>query len=405
MKKGNDLGLPTQEEARKFVLAEPSKLAKEEKKEENLPAADKSAPPAKKPNIAAKLAKRWFIDAFSGMALGLFATLIAGTILVQIGKLAGDNDIGNFIQMIGKTAQALMGAGIGAGIAYMLKADKLTIFSCMVAGFFGAKAERFVPIALAAVGNPVSAYVTALITCEICMLIAGRTGLDIVVIPLTAMVISGVLGYFVTPYVNWAIAQLSTGIAAAMEWSPFVMGIVISVVMGLILTLPTSSAAIWVSIALAHPDSPMLLLAGGASVVGCAAHMVGFAVASFRENGFAGLIAQGLGTSMLQIPNLMKNPRILIPPVVASAIVGPLATTVFKIKCNASGGGMGTSGLVGVFGVIEASADISPLMMWLGIALLMFVIPAIVSFAVSELLRKVGWIKFGDMKLELKSKK
>ncbi|HOB64239.1 MAG TPA: PTS sugar transporter subunit IIC, partial [Clostridia bacterium] len=228
---------------------------------------------------------------------------------------------------------------------------------------------------------------------------------DIVVIPLTAMVISGVLGYFVTPYVNWAIAQLSTGIAAAMEWSPFVMGIVISVVMGLILTLPTSSAAIWVSIALAHPDSPMLLLAGGASVVGCAAHMVGFAVASFRENGFAGLIAQGLGTSMLQIPNLMKNPRILIPPVVASAIVGPLATTVFKIKCNASGGGMGTSGLVGVFGVIEASADISPLMMWLGIALLMFVIPAIVSFAVSELLRKVGWIKFGDMKLELKSKK
>jgi uncharacterized membrane protein len=405
MKKGNDLGLPTQEEARKFVLAEPSKLAKEEKKEENLPAADKSAPPAKKPNIAAKLAKRWFIDAFSGMALGLFATLIAGTILVQIGKLAGDNDIGNFIQMIGKTAQALMGAGIGAGIAYMLKADKLTIFSCMVAGFFGAKAERFVPIALAAVGNPVSAYVTALITCEICMLIAGRTGLDIVVIPLTAMVISGVLGYFVTPYVNWAIAQLSTGIAAAMEWSPFVMGIVISVVMGLILTLPTSSAAIWVSIALAHPDSPMLLLAGGASVVGCAAHMVGFAVASFRENGFAGLIAQGLGTSMLQIPNLMKNPRILIPPVVASAIVGPLATTVFKIKCNASGGGMGTSGLVGVFGVIEASADISRLMMWLGIALLMFVIPAIVSFAVSELLRKVGWIKFGDMKLELKSKK
>jgi uncharacterized membrane protein len=405
MKKGNDLGLPTQEEARKFVLAEPSKLAKEEKKEENLPAADKSAPPAKKPNIAAKLAKRWFIDAFSGMALGLFATLIAGTILVQIGKLAGDNDIGNFIQMIGKTAQALMGAGIGAGIAYMLKADKLTIFSCMVAGFFGAKAERFVPIALAAVGNPVSAYVTALITCEICMLIAGRTGLDIVVIPLTAMVISGVLGYFVTPYVNWAIAQLSTGIAAAMEWSPFVMGIVISVVMGLILTLPTSSAAIWVSIALAHPDSPMLLLAGGASVLGCAAHMVGFAVASFRENGFAGLIAQGLGTSMLQIPNLMKNPRILIPPVVASAIVGPLATTVFKIKCNASGGGMGTSGLVGVFGVIEASADISRLMMWLGIALLMFVIPAIVSFAVSELLRKVGWIKFGDMKLELKSKK
>jgi len=368
-------------------------------------APSESPKPAKKSNVAARLAKRWFIDAFTGMALGLFATLIAGTILVQIGKLVGDNQIGTFIIMIGKVAQMLMGAGIGAGIAYMLKADKLTIFSCMVAGFIGAKGSMFSDINLAAIGNPVSAYVVALIVCEICTLVSGRTGLDIVVIPLTAMILSGILIYFVTPYVNQAIVLLSNGIAASMAWSPFVMGIVIAVVMGLILTMPTSSAAIWVSIALANPNSPMLLLAGGASVVGCAAQMVGFGVASYRENGFAGLIAQGLGTSMLQIPNIMKKPQILIPPTIAAAIVGPLATVVFKLKCNASGGGMGTSGLVGVFGAIEASADLSWWMLALGIVLLMFVIPAVVSLGVSELLRKIGWIKFGDMKLELKAKK
>lgn len=400
--------LPTYEQAKEFALSPPVRvaaLAESGAPTDNSGGAAADNPPEKKPNAAKRLAKRWFIDAFTGMALGLFATLIAGTILVQIGKLAGDNDIGNFIQMVGKVAQILMGAGIGAGIAYMLKADKLTIFSCMVAGFIGAKGSGFDDIALAAVGNPVSAYVTALIACEICMLVAGRTGLDIILIPLTAMVVAGLAIYFATPYVNIAIKQLAMGIAAAMEWSPFVMGIIISVAMGIILTMPTSSAAIWVSITLAYPDSPMLLLAGGASVVGCAAHMVGFAVASFRENKVAGLIAQGLGTSMLQIPNIMKNPRILIPPIIASAIVGPLATTVFKLKCNASGGGMGTSGLVGVFGAIEASSDLTPLMLWMGIALLMFVIPAIVSLGVSELLRKINWIKAGDMKLELKSKK
>lgn len=403
-----EVALPTYQQAKDYVLSPPIEVAalpKDDVVEDGGNGTAKDDMPIKKPNIVKKLAKRWFIDAFTGMALGLFATLIAGTILVQIGKLVGDNNIGNFIQMVGKVAQILMGAGIGAGIAYMLKADKLTIFSCMVAGFIGAKGSGFGDISLAAVGNPVSAYVTALIACEICMLVAGRTGLDIILIPLTAMAVAGLAIYFVTPYVNIAIKQLAMGIAAAMEWSPFVMGIIISVAMGIILTMPTSSAAIWVSITLAYPDSPMLLLAGGASVVGCAAHMVGFAVASYRENKVAGLIAQGLGTSMLQIPNIMKNPRILIPPIIASAIVGPLATTVFKLKCNASGGGMGTSGLVGVFGAIEASSDLTPVMLWLGIALLMFVIPAIVSLGVSELLRKINWIKAGDMKLELKSKK
>lgn len=369
--------------------------------------------PAKKENVfiktVKKLSKRWFIDAFTGMALGLFATLIAGTILGQIGELITKINnpaalrIGAFVVNVGAIAKTLMGAGIGAGIAYMLKADKLTIFSCMVAGVLGAKGQSFdaINMALGLPGNPVSAYVTALIACEICLLVAGKTKLDIVVIPLTAMIVSGLSVIFICKYINLAIAALSQGIAAAVTWSPFVMGIVIAVVMGIILTMPTSSAAIWISIAGATTTSPALLLAGGASVVGCAAQMVGFAVASFRENKWGGLIAQGLGTSMLQIPNIMKNPKILIPPTVASAVVGPLATVVFKLKCDGTGGGMGTSGLVGVIRTIASSADLPAWLLILGIALLFFVLPGVISFFVSELLRKIGWIKFGDQKLSL----
>lgn len=175
--------------------------------------------------------------------------------------------------------------------------------------------------------------------------------------------------------------------------------------MGILLTLPTSSAAIWVAIAL-NNTSDAMLLAGGAAVVGCCCHMVGFAVMSFKENRWSGLISQGIGTSMLQIPNVMKNPRILIPPTLASAICGPLATCLFGLRCNASGGGMGTAGLVGLFGTIEASAGVVDT--WLlvtGIVLLMFVLPAVLSWAFCLILRKAGWIKENDLKLELASAK
>lgn len=345
--------------------------------------------------------KRWFIDAFSGMALGLFATLIAGTIFEQIGKLIGDNSVGKLMVAAGGIAKVLMGAGIGAGIAYILKADKLTVFSCIVAGMLGANAKGFLPEFSVAIGigNPVGAYLAALITAEVCGLYAGKTKLDIILIPLGALFISCLVVITICPPVTWLITKLGEGIAASMLWSPFFMGIIISVAMGLLLTLPTSSAAIWVTIAMTNADSPELLLAGGAAVVGCAAHMVGFAVMSFKENGFSGLISQGLGTSMLQIPNLMKNPKILIPPVVASAIVGPLATCVFKLKCGATGGGMGTAGLVGLFSTVENSADITTTMLVLGIIFLFFVIPAAVSFGVCLLLRKIGWIKKDDLLL------
>lgn len=350
-----------------------------------------------------KIAKRWFIDALTGMALGLFATLIIGTIFEQVGKLIGNNNIGNLIVSIATIAKFMMGAGIGAGIAYMLKADKLTIFSCIVAGMVGANATGYLGgFALAVgIGNPIGAYLTSLASVEICRLVSGKTKMDIVLVPLTAIVVTAIVCITLCPPANWLISAIASGIEVSMRWNPFVMGIVIAVVMGVLLTMPTSSVAIWVSIVPMLNPSPEMLLAGGAAVVGCAAHMVGFAVMSYKENGVSGLLSQGLGTSMLQIPNIMKNPRLLIPPIVASIIVGPLATVVFKLKTGPAGGGMGTSGLVGVFSTIEYSQDISKTMLVLGIILLFFVIPSIVCILLTSFLKKINWIKDGDMKLVL----
>lgn len=271
----------------------------------------------------------------------------------------------------------------------------------------GANASGWLPTLqiTVGVGNPIGAYLAALISAEICSLVAGRTKLDIIVLPLLAMLVAGVVAVTLCPPVTWLLAKLGEGIALATEFTPFFMGIIIAVVMGILLTLPTSSAAIWVAIAL-NNTSDAMLLAGGAAVVGCCCHMVGFAVMSFKENRWSGLISQGIGTSMLQIPNVMKNPRILIPPTLASAICGPLATCLFGLRCNASGGGMGTAGLVGLFGTIEASAGVVDT--WLlvtGIVLLMFVLPAVLSWAFCLILRKAGWIKENDLKLELASAK
>ncbi|MCL2630607.1 MAG: PTS sugar transporter subunit IIC [Firmicutes bacterium] len=359
------------------------------------------------------LSKRWFIDAFSGMALGLFATLIAGTIVEQIGKLFGDgNAFGAFLIQLGTLAKTLMGAGIGAGVAFKLCPNKpLVIFSCLVAGTLGAYGQwiwgqpfgsiSMIPPMFGRPGSPIGAYLASLIACEIVCLYAGKTKVDIILIPIGAIVVSAVVILTLCYPVNWFIDQIAKGMVSAVNWNAVIMGIVIAVVMGLILTLPPSSAALWITIASAPSvaGTDAILLAGGAAVVGCASHMIGFAVASFRENKWGGLVAQGLGTSMLQIPNLMKNPKILLPQIASSMVVGPLATSVFKIRCNITGGGMGTSGLVGVFGTIDASWDIPVHMLVLGVIFLFFIIPAVVSFGVSELLRKIGWIKFGDQKI------
>jgi len=211
---------------------------------------------------------------------------------------------------------------------------------------------------------------------------------------------TAVLVVTVCPPVTWLINKLGEGIALATEVTQFFMGIIIAVIMGILLTLPTSSAAIWVALA-QNSTSDVMLLAGGAAVVGCACHMVGFAVMSFKENGWSGLISQGIGTSMLQIPNIMKNPKILLPPVIASAICGPLSTCLFQLKCSAVGGGMGTAGLVGVIDTIAWSGDISPVVLALGIILLFFVLPAVICWGTTKLFKKVGWIGENDLKLQL----
>ena len=362
------------------------------------------------------LCKRWFIDAFSGMAQGLFCTLIAGTILQLLAKWIGlENFVGATLNTIGNFAKSLMGAGIGVGIAHALKTDKLTMFSAGVAGMVGAFADKLLfgsfmgamfptvtspitTLSLGAPGNPIGAYVVTMLAVEIVKFYAGKTKLDIIFIPIGTLLLC-FIGVFISAPFIWAVNQLGNLISVATEVAPFFMGVIIAVVMGVLLTMPTSSAAIWIAVASGITTDSMLL-AGGAAVVGCSCHMIGFAVASFRENGVSGLISQGLGTSMLQIPNIMKKPIIMLPEIIASAILGPFSTCVFGLKCTASGGGMGTSGLVGVFGTIEASAGLNPFVMVLGIILLLFVLPALISFVCSEIFRKIGWIKFGDQKLD-----
>lgn len=366
------------------------------------------------------LPKRYFITAFSGMAQGLFVTLIAGTILAQlagwINKIGtGGNYVGYTLTYIANIAKSLMGAGIGVGIAHALGKNKLLVFSSAVAGMVGAFADKlvyggggFTALTFGAPGNPIGAYVVTMLCVEIVGLYAGKTKLDILLVPLGALVLA-FLGVFVSYPFIWLVNQLGALIAVATEITPFIMGIVIAVIMGVLLTMPTSSAAIWVAVAspvvagfaggtVSMQNYEAILLAGGAATVGCACHMVGFAVASFRENGVGGLISQGIGTSMLQIPNIMKKPIIMLPMVVSSAILGPISTCVFKLKCGVSGGGMGTSGLVGVFDLFE---NTSGALGYIGIILLMIVLPALLNILISEFMRKKGWIKEGDMKLDV----
>lgn len=370
--------------------------------------------------------KRYFIDAFSGMAQGLFCTLIIGTIIKQLGVLitkAGTGAgfaVGNALIVVGNIASLLMGAGIGVGIAKSLKSSNLVIFSAIVAGMVGSFSMNFVEGAFWAnnipintiflrPGNPIGAYVCSVLACEIGNLVSGKTKIDIILVPFVVVITSLISIYIAWPFVK-LIDYIGIGIAKATAVTPAVMGIIISVSMGILLTMPTSSAAIWIAIAtpiLTNPASSAtdvysILLAGGAAVVGCSCHMVGFAVTSYRENGVGGLIAQGIGTSMIQIPNIMRKPIIMLPEIIASFILGPISTCGFKLLCGSSGGGMGTSGLVGVIDTITQSTayGLDPALMWCGVIFLMFVFPAIITLTCSEIMRKLGWIKFGDMKLD-----
>lgn len=374
-------------------------------------------------NYFKTLPKRYFITAFSGMAQGLFVTLIAGTILAMIAGWIGNNYVGKTLTFISNVAKSLMGAGIGVGIAHALGKNKLLVFSAAVAGTVGAFADKllfgsfvsgmfpnvtsdFTSLTLGAPGNPIGAYVVTMLVVEVVQSYAGKTKLDIILIPIGTLCLSFIGLFLAAPFI-WLVDQLGVLIALATKATPFFMGIIVSVIMGIVLTMPTSSAAIWVAVAspiiskygkgeIAFELYDAMLLAGGAATVGCASHMIGFAVASFRENGWSGLIAQGLGTSMLQIPNIMKKPVVMTPMIITSAILGPISTCVFKLKCGASGGGMGTSGLVGVFDLFKYTSGALGV---IGIILLMFILPAALNIVISEFMRKKEWIKFGDMKL------
>ena len=370
---------------------------------DSLSAKEVSLPPEKsrKERFLAALKKlpgRWFITAFSGMAIGLFCTLIAGTILEQIAKLFGTGKVATFLTTLATVAKFMMGAGIGAGIAHSLKAPKMVIASCIVAGFFGAFPQNTIngtikDIVVGNPGNPVSCYLAALVACECGLAVSGKTGLDILVVPLVCFLTGGAIILALGVPVVKLMDLIGKGVALATQSQPFLMGIVVSVAMGLLLTLPTSSAAIGISIGLSG-------ISAGAAVAGCCCHMVGFAVASFRENKWGGLVSQGLGTSMLQIPNLGKNPRILLPAVVSSAICGPVSSSLFKLQATKVGSGMGTAGLVGVIDAIAASSAVMPgWQVALGVAVTYFILPAAISLLVSEWMRKKGWIRFGDMKI------
>ena len=364
------------------------------------------------------LPKRYFIDAMGAMALGLFASLLIGTIFDTLGNYIP----WDFLKTVAVYAKSATGMAIGVAIAYKLGAHPLVIFSCAGVGALGnALGAVICDNALiqwaATVGDgevdhifysagPAGAFFAVILATEVGMLVSKKTPVDILVTPVVTLLAGFAGAWLFCPLVSYAMYFLGIFIASTTTLYPLFMGIIVSVVVGVILTLPISSAAICamifspaaVAVATANGTLEGLLLAGGAAVAGCSAQMVGFAVSSFRENKWGGLVSQGLGTSMLQMGNICRRPQIWIPPTLAAAIVGPLSTMIFKLECTGVAAGMGTCGMVGPIGVI-ASTDHSP-MMWIGLAVCCIVAPAVLSLAFSEIMRKLGWIKQGDMKLD-----
>ena len=321
--------------------------------------------------------RRYGVDALNFMALGLFGSLIIGLILKSVGTWLGLT----WLVEVGTQAQGAMGAAIGVGVAYALKAPPLVLLASASTGLAGA-----------ALGGPVGCFIAAAVGAECGKLVSRLTPVDIIVTPAITIMVGMAAAQFVGPWVSAMMTEIGAVVMWAVEFQPILMGMLVSVLMGILLTLPVSSAAIAIALSLSG-------MAAGAATVGCCAQMVGFAVMSFKENRWAGLFSLGLGTSMLQMPNIVKNPRIWIPPIVASAILGPIATVGFQMSNIPSGAGMGTSGLVGQVGTLNAMG--STPMVWAGIILLHFVLPALLTLAVAALLRRKGWIKDGDLKLDI----
>ena len=352
-------------------------------------------------------AKRYFIDAMGAMAQGLFCTLLVGTILNTIGQQFHIEFLNAVIVTIGKgdgavhytiggLCSAMVGPGMAVAIAGALKAPPLVLFSLIPVGF----ATNY----MGGAGGPLAVLFVAIVAAELGKAVSKETKIDILVTPIVTVLVGVGFAALIAAPVGTAASAVGQAIMWATELQPFFMGIIVSVVTGVALTLPISSAAICAALGLTG-------LAGGAAVAGCCAQMVGFAVMSFRENRWGGLAAQGLGTSMLQMGNIVRNPRIWIPPTLAAAITGPVATCLFRLEMNGApvSSGMGTCGLVGQIGVYTgwvndvasgAKAAVTG-MDWLGLVLISFVLPAVLTWLIAIPLRKWGWIKDGDLKLDL----
>ncbi len=321
---------------------------------------------------------RYAIDAMSAMALGLFASLLVGTILKTIGDNLGVAWLSEFATF----SNSMMGPAIAVAVAFGLKAPPLVLFSSAAVG----------AAAVAFKGGPAGCFVAAVIGAEFGKIVSKETKIDLIVTPSVTLLVGVAVGKFVGPPIGTFMTWLGSLIMWATELQPIPMGILVSVIMGLVLTAPISSAALGVMLNLGG-------LAAGAATVGCCCQMIGFAVASYRENKVGGLVAQGLGTSMLQVPNIVRHPLILIPPTLAAALLGPLATTIFPMANTPIGSGMGTCGFVGQISTITVmgtSAEVFG-----KIAVLHFILPAILALIFSEIMRKQGLIKFGDQKLDI----
>ena len=335
-------------------------------------------------------ARRYGIDAMSAMAQGLFASLLIGTIISTLGTQLNVP----LLVEAGNYAKSCAGAAMAVSIGYALKAPQLVLFSLIAVGTAAN--------ALGGAGGPLAVYLIAIVSCELGKLVSKETKIDILVTPAVTILGGMVLSVLFAPYIGKAASSVGTLIMWSTELQPFLMGIIVSVLTGMALTLPISSAAICAALSLTG-------LAGGAAVAGCCAQMIGFAVMSFRENGIGGLVSQGLGTSMLQMPNIIKNPRTWIPPIIASAVTGPLATCVLHLRMNgpAVSSGMGTCGLVGQIGVYtgwlndiaEGTKAAVTFSDWAGLILISFILPGAIAWIICEAERKAGWIKENDLKL------
>ncbi|MCI9449008.1 MAG: PTS sugar transporter subunit IIC [Clostridiales bacterium] len=347
------------------------------------------------------LLHKYFIDAMGAMAQGLFASLLIGTIFKALGMIPHLE----FLAEIGGYAQTMAGPAMAAAIAYSMKCDPLVMFSAAAVGYAANS--------LGGAGGPLAVFIIGIIASEIGSLVSKKTKVDIIVTPFVTIFVGGVLSIAAAPYIGKLVGYISEFIGWAALQTPFITGIIVSVVIGICLTLPISSAAICAGLVLTgssavQGSSEGLAIAGAAAVAGCCAQMVGFAVISFRENGFGGLLSQGIGTSMLQMPNIIRHPQIWIAPTLASAVTGPLAVCVFDLKMYgaAINSGMGTCGLLGPVGLLLGwlspengyNGNIT-ILNYVGVALICFILPSLLSLLFNEILRKIGLVKDGYMKL------